>query len=110
MLSNDFPAYQARALVHRQVYASMEPEVSAYRELGATTTSRINGCVFCASVHARMFVNYSKKRDLVQRFLDDGIVSDAEALTSSARGCATATSRGVRSCRRSSLALIIGSR
>jgi uncharacterized peroxidase-related enzyme len=76
VLSNDFPAYQARALVHRHVYTSTEPDVSAHRELGATTTSRINGCVFCASVHARMFANFSKKRDLAQRFLDDGIDAD----------------------------------
>jgi uncharacterized peroxidase-related enzyme len=76
VLSNDFPAYQARALVHRHIYTSNEPEVSAHRELGATTTSRINGCVFCASVHARMYANFSKRRDLAQTFLDEGI--DAE--------------------------------
>ena len=76
VLSNDFPAYQARAKVHRHVYTSTDPEVSARRGLGATTTSRINGCVFCASVHARMFANFSKKRDLIQEFLDEGI--DAE--------------------------------
>jgi uncharacterized peroxidase-related enzyme len=80
VLSNDFPAYQARALVHRHVYTSSEPEVSAYRELGATTTSRINGCVFCASVHARMFANFSKKRGLAQRFLDDGVEADLPPL------------------------------
>ncbi len=76
VLSNDLEAVQARALVHRHVYSSTDPEPSAWRELGATTTSRINGCVFCASVHARMYANYSKKRDVIQRFLDDGV--DAE--------------------------------
>lgn len=73
VLANDFEAWQARALVHRHVYTSEEPEPTSWRELGATTTSRINGCVFCASVHARIYANLSKKRDLIQRFLDDGI-------------------------------------
>ncbi|MEA2585949.1 MAG: hypothetical protein QOF33_4034 [Thermomicrobiales bacterium] len=80
VLANDFPALQARAVVHRHVYTSSDPEPSSYRELGAATTSRINGCVYCASVHARMFANFAKKRDLAQRFLDDGIEADLPPL------------------------------
>ena len=76
VLANDLDALQARAKVHRHVYTSMDPEPSAWRELGATTASRINGCVFCASVHARMYANYAKRRDLAQAFLDDGLDAD----------------------------------
>lgn len=76
VLANDFPALLARALVHRHVYTSNDPEEAAHRELGATTASRINGCVFCASVHARMYANYTKDRTVVQRFLDDGLEAD----------------------------------
>ena len=76
VLANDYEAWRTRNIVHRHVYTSTDPEPSAYRELGATTTSRINGCVFCASVHARMYANFSKKRDVVQRFLDDGLDAD----------------------------------
>jgi uncharacterized peroxidase-related enzyme len=76
VLANDFPALQARAKVHHHNFTSTEPEPTSYRELGATTASRINGCVFCASVHARIFANLSKQRELTQRFLDEGI--DAE--------------------------------
>ena len=76
VLANDFEAWQARALVHRHVYTSEQPEPTAWRELGATTTSRINGCVFCASVHARIFANLSKKRELTLEFLADGIDAD----------------------------------
>ena len=47
--------------------------IAADRELAATATSRVNGCVYCASVHARLFANLSKKRDLAQRLLDDGV-------------------------------------
>jgi uncharacterized peroxidase-related enzyme len=76
VLANDLAALQTRALVHRHVYTSTDPEPTANRELGATTTSRINGCVFCASVHARMYAQASGKRDVIQRFLDEGL--DAE--------------------------------
>jgi uncharacterized peroxidase-related enzyme len=76
VLANDFAALVARAAVHKHVYSSTDPEPSAYRELGATTTSRINGCVFCASVHARMYANFAKNRDLAIRFLAEGIETD----------------------------------
>jgi len=76
VLANDFAALKTRALVHRHVYSSTDPEPTAWRELGATTTSRINGCVFCASVHARMYAAASKRRDLIQRFLDEGLEAD----------------------------------
>jgi uncharacterized peroxidase-related enzyme len=76
VLANDLDALQTRALVHRHVYTSEEPEVSAWRELGATTTSRINGCVFCASVHARMYANFAKKRDVALEFLANGLDAD----------------------------------
>lgn len=76
VLANDLDALRARAKVHRHVYTSTDPEPSAWRELGATTTSRINGCVFCASVHARMYANFSKRRDLAQIFLDAGLEAE----------------------------------
>jgi len=76
VLANDFEAWQARALVHRHVYTSEDPEPTAWRELGATTTSRINGCVFCASVHARMYAAASKRRDLARDRLEMGVSAD----------------------------------
>ena len=76
VLANDFGALKTRALVHRHVYSSTDPEPTAWRELGATTTSRINGCVFCASVHARMYAAATQERGVIQRFLDDGLEAD----------------------------------
>jgi uncharacterized peroxidase-related enzyme len=76
VLSNDLEAVKARARVHHHVYTSTDPEPTAWRELGATTTSRINGCVFCASVHARMYAAATKERSVIQRFLDEGIEAD----------------------------------
>lgn len=76
VLANDFDAWQARALVHRHVYTSEDPEPTAWRELGATAASRINGCVFCASVHARIFASQSRKRELAQLFLEEGVEAE----------------------------------
>lgn len=76
VLAIDVDAWQARALVHRHVYTSWAPEPTAWRELGATTTSRINGCVFCATVHARIFANVSRQRDLAEAFLTAGVDAD----------------------------------
>lgn len=76
VLANDYEAWQTRALVHRHVYTSEEPEPTEWRELAATTSSRINGCVFCASVHARIYASKSRQRDVAQRFLDDGVEAD----------------------------------
>lgn len=38
----------------------------AERELGALTVSQVNGCVYCASVHAQRFVMASKRADMVK--------------------------------------------
>ncbi len=37
----------------------------AERELGATVTSRINGCVYCASVHAQRFEQMARRNDVI---------------------------------------------
>jgi len=43
----------------------------AERELGATVTSRINGCVYCASVHAQRFEQLAKRNDVVAEVFND---------------------------------------
>ena len=43
----------------------------AERELGATVVSRINGCVYCASVHAQRFEQLAKRTDAVVEVFND---------------------------------------
>jgi len=43
----------------------------AERELGATVVSRINGCVYCASVHAQRFEQLAKRNDVIAQVFDD---------------------------------------
>jgi alkylhydroperoxidase domain protein/CMD domain protein len=47
----------------------------AERELSAAATSRLNGCIYCASVHARLSAQLSKREADVDRLLDQGIES-----------------------------------
>lgn len=48
----------------------------ADREIAATAASRLNGCTYCASVHAGFSSHHSKRRDDVQRLLDQGVAAD----------------------------------
>lgn len=41
------------------------------RELGATVVSRMNGCVYCASVHAQRFEQLAKRTDAVIEVFND---------------------------------------
>src|ERR1700722_15602660 len=45
----------------------------------AAATARENGCIFCASVHARFATTHSKRREDVQRLLDEGVSVDIDA-------------------------------
>ncbi|MGB3290572.1 MAG: peroxidase-related enzyme [Burkholderiaceae bacterium] len=43
----------------------------AERELGSLVVSRINGCVYCASVHAQRFEQLAKRNDTVAQVFED---------------------------------------
>ena len=47
----------------------------AERELAAAATSRKNGCIFCASVHARFAIHHFKSSRQVSVLLEEGIPS-----------------------------------
>lgn len=72
-LANDLDSVRTRTVLFGDIFASEGGTPRSDRELAATATSRINGCVYCASVHARLFGNLTKERVLIQRLLDDGV-------------------------------------
>ena len=47
----------------------------AERELGATVVSRINGCVYCASVHAQRFEQLAKRTDAIIEVFKDPLAA-----------------------------------
>jgi alkylhydroperoxidase domain protein len=79
LLARDPDILEARTLTDKDIFYNPEgglprPE----RELAAAATSRFNGCIYCASVHARFASTYSKRSDDVQRLLDEGIDTDLD--------------------------------
>jgi uncharacterized peroxidase-related enzyme len=50
----------------------------ADRELGAVVSSRINGCAYCASVHAKRFVDLTKEPDVMALIQAEGVEATFE--------------------------------
>ena len=57
----------------------------AERELASVAVSRINGCVYCASVHAQRYAQLTKQSDVITRILDHGVATELEPRALSCR-------------------------
>jgi uncharacterized peroxidase-related enzyme len=51
----------------------------AERELGATVESRLNGCVYCTSVHAQRFEQLAKRNDVIVQLFEDPATAGTSA-------------------------------
>lgn len=81
LLARDPAILHARTKTDNDIFYNADGGLPrAERELAATAVSRHNGCVFCASVHARFASHYSKRTADVQRLLDDGVSAPQEPL------------------------------
>ena len=77
LLVHDPEVLEARTKADKDIFYNPNGGLPrAERELAATATSRHNGCIFCASVHSRFASTHSKRRDDVQRLLDEGTGAD----------------------------------
>ncbi|WP_343716691.1 alkylhydroperoxidase domain protein [Inquilinus sp.] len=77
LLVRDPDVLQARTRTDKDIFYNPEGGLPrAERELAATATSRLNGCIYCASVHSRFATMHSKRGDDVQRLLDEGVGAD----------------------------------
>src|SRR6478609_7479018 len=77
LLARDPDTLRARTLTDKDIFYNPDAGLPrAERELAAAATSRSNGCIFCASVHARFASTYSKRGQDVQRLLDEGVRVD----------------------------------
>lgn len=80
LLARDPDVLQARTKTDKDIFYNTSNGLPrAEREIAATATSRYNGCIFCASVHSRFASQYSKRRDDLQRLLDEGVKADIDA-------------------------------
>ena len=77
LLARDPDALEARTRTDKDIFYNPDAGLPrAERELAAAATSRANGCIYCASVHARFSATYSKRPEDVQRLLDQGVGAD----------------------------------
>ncbi len=80
LLVRDPEVLEARTRTDKDIFYNPEAGLPrAERELAAAATSRLNGCIYCASVHARFAAIYSKRVDDVQALLDKGVGVDLDA-------------------------------
>lgn len=76
LLADDPDILEARTRADLDIFHADGGLPRAERELAAAATSRLNGCVFCASVHARFAAHFAKRPEDVDRLLDEGIDAD----------------------------------
>ena len=75
LLALDPPVLGERTATDLGIFYTHGGLPRADREIAATATSRVNGCVYCASVHSRRAAQLSDRTADVQRLLDDGIAA-----------------------------------
>lgn len=77
LLARDPEILRARTLVDKDIFYNAKDGLPrAERELAAAAASRVNGCVFCASVHARFAAHFLKDATAVDALLEDGLLAD----------------------------------
>ncbi|AVQ84474.1 alkylhydroperoxidase domain protein [Variovorax sp. PMC12] len=74
LLARDPDILGARTRTDKDIFYNPEAGLPrAERELSAAAASRYNGCIYCASVHARFASHFSHRTQDVQRLLDEGV-------------------------------------
>ncbi len=79
LLARDPDVLEARTRTDKDIFYNPDAGLPrAERELAAATTSRLNGCIYCASVHARFAATYSKRVADVDKLLAEGVGADLD--------------------------------
>jgi len=79
LLARDPDILEARTRADKDIFYNPQGGAPrADRELAAAATSRLNGCIYCASVHARHAAIYGKREADVDKLLHDGVSADLD--------------------------------
>ena len=73
VLAHDPEALSERSPLYNGIMFGAKGLPRADRELGAVAASRVNGCAYCASVHALRFTQLSKQPEVMERIQADGV-------------------------------------
>jgi uncharacterized peroxidase-related enzyme len=72
VLAHDPEALAERSPLYNGIMFGQRGLPRFERELGAVAASRINGCAYCAAVHAKRFTELTKRPELMKRIEKDG--------------------------------------
>jgi uncharacterized peroxidase-related enzyme len=78
LLVHDVAALGQRSPLFNAVMYGPRGLPRAERELATVAVSYINGCAYCASVHARRFAELTKQPEVMQRLFDQGLDTELE--------------------------------
>lgn len=70
LLGRDLPVLEQRTLTDKGIFYTSGGLPRAERELAAAVASKVNGCIYCASVHARKAGQLAKQPGALQYLLD----------------------------------------
>ena len=73
VLAHDPASLAERSPLYNGIMFGARGLPRADRELGAVATSQVNGCSYCASVHAKRFVELTKRPDVIDRLYAEGL-------------------------------------
>ncbi|MEA2873756.1 MAG: hypothetical protein QOH67_3732 [Hyphomicrobiales bacterium] len=73
VLAHDPEALSERSPLYNGIMFGAKGLPRADRELGAVAASRVNGCAYCASVHALRFTQLTKEPEVMERIQADGV-------------------------------------
>jgi len=78
LLVHDVDALRERSRLFNAVMYGPRGLARADRELASVAVSRVNGCVYCASVHAQRYAQLTKQPDVIKRVLAEGVETELE--------------------------------
>jgi uncharacterized peroxidase-related enzyme len=78
VLAHDPESLAERSPLYNGIMFGARGLPRADRELGAVAASRINGCSYCASVHAKRFVELTKDNETMRRIYADGVEAELD--------------------------------
>ncbi len=80
LLARDVDILRARSRSDQDIFYNCKNGLPrGEREFTAAAVSRCNGCIYCASVHARFATTFAKRGDDVNAFLEKGFSVDLGA-------------------------------
>jgi uncharacterized peroxidase-related enzyme len=77
-LAHDPAILRERTRLFNAVMYGRGGAARAVRELAAVAGSRYNGCVYCASVHARLYNDLTHTTDVIDRIFKEGVETPLE--------------------------------